>query len=317
LDTFTHGLVGALLSKTGFYQKAGWVATIAFVIGSVFPDTDIVVSLLGPDFFLRYHRGITHSVIAAPFFAILLGAIIYRFSSFKNLKFLTLMVALGIYSHIFFDIITSYGTMIFDPLSMKRYSWNLVFILDPFITIPILVGLILALRKKRLAFKVSIGLLVFLSLYLLFCLYNREMNLEKLTEFAKERSLDVIKSSVYPRPLAPFFWMGVIETKGAFYRGNLSFLRSDMKDFEEIPKSKENPFIKLAENLDVVKLYLWFAEFPVSRYKDENGERIVEFYDLRFGMVPNRIAFLLKIIFDENGSLKNIYLNGRPIHKRF
>jgi inner membrane protein len=317
LDTVTHCLVGALLSKTGFSQKAGRIATIAFVVGAVFPDIDTVALLLGPDLLLRYHRGITHSVIAAPFFALFLGLIIYRLSSFKNLWLLTLMVALGIYSHIFFDLITSYGTIIFDPLSMKRYSWNLVFILDPFITIPILAGLILAWRKKKLAFKISIALLVFLSMYLLFCLYSRETTLDKLAEFAKVKSLDAVKSSVYPRPLAPFFWMGVIEAKSAFYKENLSFLKVNINDFEEIPKSQDNSFIKEAKNLDVVKLYLWFAEFPVSRYEEANGNHIVEFYDLRFGMIPTKIPFLLKLIFDKNGSLKSIFLNGKTVGKRF
>ncbi len=111
--------------------------------------------------------------------------------------------------------------------------------------------------------------------------------------------------------------MGIIETKGAFYRGNLSFLKTDINDFEEIPKSKENSFIKEAKNLDVVKLYLWFAEFPVSRYEDRDGNHIVEFYDLRFGLIPTKIPFLLKLIFDENGSLNSISLSGRAVGERF
>lgn len=317
MDTITHGLIGALVSKAGFYQKTGRVATIAFTIGAVFPDIDFVSSFLGPDFALRYHRGITHSVIAAPFFAILLSSILYRLSSFKNLRFLILMIALGIYSHIFFDLITSYGTVVFDPVSMKRYSWNLVFILDPFITIPVLIGLILAWRKKGIAFKVSIIVLVFLSLYLLVCLYVREINAERLAEFAKERSFDVIKSSVYPRPLAPFFWMGVIETEEAFYKGNLSIFNNAIYDYEVIQKTEGNYYIKLANKLDEVRLYRWFADFPVSLYKNENGKHIVEFFDLRFRMISTKFPFLLKVVFDNNGRLENISLDGRKIGKRF
>ncbi len=316
MDTFTHGLIGALGSRAGFSQRIGRVATIAFVIGAVFPDIDIVVSIFGPEFSLRYHRGITHSVIAAPFFALILGAIIYRFSSFKNLRVLALMVVLGIYSHIFFDLITSYGTIIFDPLSIKRYSWNLVFILDPFITIPVLAGLILCWRKKETPLRVSFAVVVYLSLYLLFCFNTRQLNLDKIKEFAKEKSMDVVKSSVYPRPLAPFFWMGVIETKESFYIGNLSIFESGINDFEEIPKSNENSYIKLASKLDEVRLYRWFAEFPVSLYKNENGKHVVEFYDLRFRMISNRFPFLLKVVFNKDGSLSDISLNGRRIENR-
>lgn len=315
MDTITHGLIGVLASKSGFYQKARKAATVAFLVGAIFPDADVITSIFGPEFSLRYHRGITHSVIAAPFFALFWGAIIYRFSSFKNFRFLALMVALGTYSHIFFDLITSYGTVIFDPLSTKRYSWNLVFILDPFITIPVLTGLIICWKREEVALKVSAVLFIFLSLYLLFCLYSREAVEEKLANFMKERSLSVVKSSAYPRPLAPIFWMGVIETEDKFYKVNMRLFGDDTGGILEIAKTDENRFVSMAKDLRTVRVYLWFAEFPVSRYRREEGRHIVEFYDLRFGMLPNRKPFLLRVTFDKNGSLRDINLNGRSVEK--
>jgi inner membrane protein len=317
LDTITHGLIGALASRSGFYQRTGMVSTVAFTVGAVFPDVDILASLLGPDLTLRYHRGMTHSVVATPIFALFLAALIYRFSSFKNLRTLTLMVAIGIYSHIFFDLITSYGTVVFDPISVKRYSWNLVFILDPFVTIPVLVGVILCRKKKEAALRVSSAVFLFLALYLLFCFYCRELNSERVNGFAKVHSLDVLRSSVYPRPLGPFFWMGVVETGDAFYRVNLSLFKNDPDGFYRISKSKDNRFIELAKGLKVTKLYLWFADFPVAEYKNENGRHIVEFFDLRFGVVPHRVPFLLKVVFNGDGSLESVSLNGMSVRDRF
>jgi hypothetical protein len=55
----------------------------------------------------------------------------------------------------------------------------------------------------------------------------------------------------------------------------------------------------------------------VARYKNENGKHIVEFYDLRFGMIPNRTPFLLKIIFNGNGALDGVSLKGRTVRERF
>jgi len=228
-----------------------------------------------------------------------------------------LMVALGIYSHIFFDLITSYGTVIFDPLSMERHAWHLVFILDPFITIPVLIGLILSRRRKDAAAKISFAVFAFLSFYLLFCFYARGISSERLDDYARERSLDVVRSSVYPRPLAPIFWLWAIETEDSFYKIKVNILKNDIKDIQKIAKSEENNFIKLAKGLDVVKLYLWFADFPVERYKNENGQNIVEFYDLRFGVIPNKTPFLLRVVFDEKESLKGISLNGRDIRQTF
>jgi hypothetical protein len=145
----------------------------------------------------------------------------------------------------------------------------------------------------------------------------RELNLDKIYKFAKERKLDVIKSSVYPRPLAPFFWAGVIETREAFYFGNLSIFEGSIKGFNEITKSEDNSYIKLANKLEEVRLYRWFAEFPVSLYKNENGKHVVGIYDLRFSAISNRFPFLLKVVFNKDGSLSDISLNGRRIEDRF
>ncbi len=313
MDTITHGLIGVLGSKTGFSQRNGKLASIAFLIGAVFPDIDLVVSFFGPEFSLRYHRGITHSIIAAPFFAVAIAAVIYRFSSFKNFFLLSLIVALGIYSHIFFDLITSYGTIVFDPISTKRYSWNLVFILDPFITLPVILGLILCWRRSERGFMISVTILGFLMIYLMLNLWVKLVYEEKLAAFATANSIAVERSTVYPRPLAPFFWMGVIETEDAFYRLDYSVLSKAPVRFDEIAKIKTNIFLDRANYLTVTELFKWFADYPIADYAEVNGEHVVRYYDLRFNMIPNRNPFNLKIVFSSQGALKTVSLNGRKV----
>jgi hypothetical protein len=110
--------------------------------------------------------------------------------------------------------------------------------------------------------------------------------------------------------------MGVIETDDAFYKMNIGLFDNEVGSFQKVAKADENRFINLAKDLDSVQIYLWFAEFPVPGYRRENGNHIVEFYDLRFGVVPNKTPFLLRVTFDENGSLKSIYLNGRFVKEK-
>ena len=311
MDTITHGLIGILGSKTGFSQRNGRFAAIAFLIGAIFPDIDLVVSFFGPEFSLRYHRGITHSIVAAPFFAIFITAAIYRFASFKKFFLLSVIVALGIYSHIFFDLITSYGTVIFDPISLKRYSWNLVFILDPFITIPVILGLILCWKRSDRALMISVSIFTFLVVYLMMNLCVRLLYEEKLARFAATSSIAVKRSTVYPRPLAPFFWMGVIETEDAYYRVNLATFSPDISVFDRFAKEEENHFINSAKNLEVSSLFYWFADYPVVEYENLNSEHVVIIHDLRFDVIPMKNPFILKIIFKDDGSLKDVSLNGR------
>jgi membrane-bound metal-dependent hydrolase YbcI (DUF457 family) len=131
MDTLTHGLAGALIAKTGFSQRIGKVATTVLVVSAVFPDSDVIVDLVGNEFlYLKYHRSLTHSFLGALFFSALLAGIFYRFGTYKkywNLYFLSL---LGILSHIFLDLPTSFGTMIFFPFSDRRVAWDMIFIID-------------------------------------------------------------------------------------------------------------------------------------------------------------------------------------------
>lgn len=317
MDTLTHGLIGILGSKTGFSQRNGKVAAIAFLIGAIFPDIDLIVSFFGPEFSLRYHRGITHSIIAAPVFAMFIAAVIYRFASFKKFVLLSVIVALGIYSHILFDLITSYGTVIFDPISTKRYSWNLVFILDPFITIPVVLGLILCWKRSDRAWIISVSILTFLVIYLMLNLFVRLLYEDKLEGFAAANSIAVKRSTVYPRPLAPFFWMGVIETEDTFYRLDYSILKKVPVRLDKIAKIKENIFLDRANYLTVTNLFKWFADYPIADYTEVNGEHIVRYYDLRFNVIPNRNPFNLKIVFSSQGALKTVSLNGRKVRLVF
>ena len=133
MDTITHGIAGALVAKAFFSEREGRVATLAAVAGSVFPDTDMLPNLFHHDTlaFLETHRGITHSFVALPVFALLLGSLTCLFTG-RRKKWLLFSGLFGIVIglHIFMDLITSYGTMIWSPLSRARVSWDMTFIVD-------------------------------------------------------------------------------------------------------------------------------------------------------------------------------------------
>jgi len=71
MDPITHGITGALVGKGFFSDRQGRVATFAATLGAVFPDVDLVAELASRDpmAIVKYHRGITHSFVALPFFA--------------------------------------------------------------------------------------------------------------------------------------------------------------------------------------------------------------------------------------------------------
>jgi membrane-bound metal-dependent hydrolase YbcI (DUF457 family) len=145
MDTITHGIVGALIGKGLFSERHGRLATFAAAAGAMFPDIDVVEEIISRDplAIIRYHRGITHSFVALPFFAAILawltragfGVLKKKFKGLRDVESPSGGILFGIYaiaiaSHIILDAMTSFGTRIWDPISQERVAWDLLFIID-------------------------------------------------------------------------------------------------------------------------------------------------------------------------------------------
>jgi membrane-bound metal-dependent hydrolase YbcI (DUF457 family) len=137
MDPITHGIAGALLGKSFFARRNRRVAVFACTLGAVFPDIDTIADFASHDplAIVKYHRGITHSLLALPLFAAALAWITRRLAPRfgfdpPSTPTLTLIYGVGIASHILMDGTTSFGTRMWTPLSNRRVAWDLIFIID-------------------------------------------------------------------------------------------------------------------------------------------------------------------------------------------
>lgn len=137
MDTVTHGIVGSLIAKGYFSEKHGRVATFAATLGAVFPDADVIAEAISRDplAVVKFHRGITHSWIALPFFALIFGWLTHRIARRLGIEtpsrgILCLIYGIAIGSHVALDGMTSFGTRMWDPISQNRVAWDLLFIID-------------------------------------------------------------------------------------------------------------------------------------------------------------------------------------------
>ena len=146
MDTITHGIAGALIGKAAFRGQEMFAArsmsrarviTWSLMLGAIFPDSDIVRDWLSrnPLLLLPWHRSITHSLVCLPIFTLALAAVTLAFARWRKWdppSFLALsgIYAVGILSHVFLDLVTTFGTMIWSPLEWSRPAWDLIFIID-------------------------------------------------------------------------------------------------------------------------------------------------------------------------------------------
>ncbi len=146
MDTITHGIAGALIGKAVFGgedmfaskpMNRARIITWTVMFGAIFPDSDILRDWFSnnPMLILTWHRSYTHSLVCMPIFALLLAALTRWFARWRkwdapSFAALTGLYAIGILSHIFLDLVTSFGTMIWSPVQWSRPAWDLIFIVD-------------------------------------------------------------------------------------------------------------------------------------------------------------------------------------------
>ena len=155
MDTITHGIVGALTAKAFFagsasrppavpggalrtdWAPAGRAAIVACTLGATFPDIDVFAGPIAgnPLAMLEWHRGLTHSVVALPLWALLLAAMagpLARWMKWESPGFWgrATIFGAGIGTHILLDVVTNFGTMVWSPLDYRRVAWDWLFILD-------------------------------------------------------------------------------------------------------------------------------------------------------------------------------------------
>lgn len=146
MDTITHGIAGALISKAAFGGRDLFpptsmgkrrLATWALMLGAIFPDSDVLRDFFSRDplLMITWHRSITHSLLMLPIWSVLLAALMgatTRWRKWEAPSFLMLtgLFAVGILSHILLDLVTTFGTMIWSPLDWSRPAWDLLFIVD-------------------------------------------------------------------------------------------------------------------------------------------------------------------------------------------
>lgn len=186
MDTITHGIAGALIGKALcrgedlFSMRAMTkqrIVTWSLMIGAIFPDADTFRDMFSHNelLMITWHRSITHSLLCMPIWALLLAGItrtVARRFKWEAPPYTSLVgiYAFGILSHIFLDLVTTFGTMIWSPLQWSRPAWDIIFIIDFSLTALLLLPQMLAWAyqdHERHKLRVVVIWLIFLPVPLL------------------------------------------------------------------------------------------------------------------------------------------------------
>jgi inner membrane protein len=179
---------------------------------AAFPDVDFVLRIFDSLTYLAAHRGVTHSIILLPLWAIGL-ALLFRLITRRRYSWKAFVVpcALGIGAHIAGDVITSFGTMIFAPFSNWRVQFPTTFIIDLTFSGIIVTGLVASAiwKQERWPAVASLAVLVgFVGFQRM--QHNRAVDVGN--DYIAAQKLEAARAHAIPQPFSPFNWMVVVQT---------------------------------------------------------------------------------------------------------
>jgi len=153
MDSLTHVVLGAAIGTAVLGRKVGPRAALWGAISSTLPDLDVLVRHGDPISDFTLHRAWSHSLfwltLAAPFIAWAIARL-HRGGGASFRDWLPL-VWLALLSHPLLDAFTVYGTQLLLPFSDYPVGMGSMFIIDPLYTVPLIVGVLAAVRWRRKA----------------------------------------------------------------------------------------------------------------------------------------------------------------------
>ena len=234
-------------------------------LSAAFPDADVIFSLASPLAYLHLHRGVTHSLVMLPLWAVLLAWIWSRLKrNPRGFKDYLIISALGVGIHIIGDLITSFGTMVLAPLSDARFHWDTTFIIDLWFSGIIVAGLVLSFAFRQSRAPAIAGLLL-LCAYVSFQWVQKYQAIEVGHEYAAQQRLDARRVSALPRPVSPFNWMVIVEESDRYH-----FAFVNLRRERELASEPDAGFIA---RLDAAYQPVGFARWHVASRFGQPDER--------------------------------------------
>jgi len=302
MDNVTHSLVGLMLARVSGRNAA------MIVVAANFPDIDIVSWAGGSLIYIEAHRGIAHSLIAAPLLA-LIAMLLFRNRSWQAY----LVCLVGVMSHLLLDWTNTYGIRMLLPFSGRWLRLDTVDVVDPWIWLVFLLAVaapaLAGLVSSEIGAKKSSGAkrgwawvaLGFLLAY------------EGGRVAAHERALAVMGARLYngkqanrisaiPNRWTPFQWRGVAEGDG--YVVDVAVDLNTEFDPSEGRIDYASPVNGAAMKTRPFEVFSKFDQLPFWKVeKLADGTTEAQLIDLRFG-TPERPGFAATAILDASGVVR-------------
>ena len=322
MDNLTHSLVGLFLARSGF-KRFTPRGTAIMVLAANAPDFDVVCWFGGPMSYIRWHRNITHSLIALPVMALLAVAIV-RVLGKKQVRWLPafLIAMVAVASHLILDLTNVYGVRLLLPFSGHWFHWDLTPVIDLAIWAMLLLGVAatglgrlvgseMGERQKGSGAGWAVVALLLLSAYD----YGRSVlhgHAVALMDSRIYQGAPALRTGAFPQA-NPLLWTGVAELSNAYVEVPIDLRASFHPDAgETFYKAEQTAAVTAAIETKPFQRFLEFVQYPIWVTQPTEKATRVRLVDLRFG-TPYAAGFqAVATVTDRNEVVDSTLMMGIP-----
>jgi inner membrane protein len=293
-------------------KTVGKKALLWGAVAHSLPDIDFLAALwLNPSENMLAHRGITHSIsfllIATP----LLAAAAYRLHRTHDIPFKKwlLFMLLAVAAHLFIDAFNNYGVGWLEPFSQQRFSFNSIYVVDPFLSVvPLLASILLLLFRRKPRVKkwlFTLGLLV-PAAYLLYSLGNKWYIERETKKILTAQQIPFKKILTTPAPMQTWLWYVAAESDSGFYSSYRSVFDDEP---QKVPVAFDEKNWQLQRAVTDKKELQNMVDFSQGFYTLQQINDTILINDLRFGKIigwyniEERFAFYFYLQPDADNTL--------------
>ncbi len=287
MDSLSQLALGAAIGVAvmGKRTGVGRSALVGAFFGTL-PDLDVLIDYGDPVSNMTFHRGFSHALfylsLASPALAWLLCRLLGQQRHWRSW---TLTIWLVLITHALLDNMTVYGTQLALPVTDYPFAIGSIFIIDPLYTLPLFIGLAMALwRRQQRGLNANRWGLYLSTLYLCWSLVAQWQVTQTADRWLAEQGVKVEQRLVTPTAFNTLLWRVLVITPQGYSEGFISLFDREPPVFSEHDRGN-NLYLAWQQHPAVARL-AWFSK-GYFKMSEQQGQLMIT--DLRMGQEPGYV----------------------------
>jgi inner membrane protein len=287
MDSLTQAVLGAGITVAVMHGRtAPWKAALAGAVAGTLPDLDVLLPQADPIVAMLRHRAETHALFWLSLASLPLAWVAARTAGPPAAwRRWWLALWLALVTHPLLDVLTMYGTRLLLPFSDQPFSIGSVFFVDPLVTLPWLVGVLIAVvaGRRRLAARATLAGLALGCVYLGFGLVAQQQVLQHARASLAAQGVVPERLLATPTPFNILLWRVVAVQPTVHHEGFVSLLDAP-GSMRFTPFARGTEWLPVLQSHDTLQALRVFTQ---GFYKIERrGDQLLA-SDLRIAQEPD------------------------------